>query len=81
MRSLGSLGSSVHVLAESDGLGLRLSSPGAGDLSDFPRWPSDAVTTEDGKVTALEIGQLLKQGLADAVDGNIQIRERARAVG
>jgi hypothetical protein len=70
---LGSLGSSVHVLAESDGLWLRLSSPGTGDLTDFPRWPSDAVTTEDGKVTALEIGQLLEQGLADTLDGNIQI--------
>lgn len=71
--ALASLGSSVRVLAEADGLWIRSQGDGELDLSDAANWPLDTTATEDGKVSALEVEQLLEQGFADTVAGGIRI--------
>jgi hypothetical protein len=64
------LGKSVRVLAETDGLWFRCDQ---GTLATMEGWPAEALAADAGRATAIEVEQLLEQGLAETQDGHVRI--------
>jgi superfamily II DNA or RNA helicase len=65
------LGLSVRVVAEPDSLWFRTDH--SKGLTSMDNWPADALAADAGRATAIELEQLLEQGLAGIHDGQVHI--------
>lgn len=70
--SIGTLGS-VMVTAEDDALWLRTANPSQSSLDLESNWPTDALQEAGGRSTAIEIEQLLEQGLAESEGAHVYV--------
>jgi superfamily II DNA or RNA helicase len=65
------VGQSVRVVAQTDGLWFRCDHDT--NLATMDGWPADALAARAGRATAIELEQLLEQGLAETQDGQVRI--------